>query len=84
MKPQNEEELRMSVSTDEIENGATVYEENGFVDRDDYLQNLSDEYNLPIETVYEIAVSLGEIEDFDQLPAELSRIEDNNDEEEED
>ena len=33
---------------------------NGYKDRDDYLQCMSDDYNVSIETVYSLADMLGE------------------------
>ena len=51
----------------------TIYIENGYKDRDDYLQSLSDEYGVSIETVYTLADVLGESEEFDGL---ISALED--------
>ena len=50
-----------------------AYIENGYKDRDDYLQSLSDEYGVSIETVYTLADVLGESEEFDGL---ISALED--------
>lgn len=44
-----------------------VYKENGFDDRNDYLEHLSEEYCVDILTVHEIADLLGQSEDFDGL-----------------
>ena len=49
-----------------------AYIENGYKDRDDYLQCLSDEYGVSIETVYSLADML-EGEEFDGL---ISALED--------
>ena len=49
-----------------------AYIQNGYKDRDDYLQSLSDEYGVPIETVYSLADML-EGEEFDGL---ISALED--------
>ena len=44
-----------------------IYRENGYADRDDYLNCLSEDYDVSIEDVYELAEILGEHEDFDGL-----------------
>ena len=44
-----------------------IYQENGYADRDDYLNCLSEDYSVSIEDVYELAEILGENEDFDGL-----------------
>jgi len=43
-----------------------IYQQNGYKDRDDYLQCLADDYNLPLEFVYNLAEML-EGEEFDGL-----------------
>ena len=53
-----------------------VYIQNGYKDRDDYLQCMSDDYGVPIETVYSLADVLGESEDFDGLVSALEDAED--------
>ena len=45
----------------------SVYTENGYKNRKDYLNSLSEEYEVDIETVYMMAGVLGEEEDFDGL-----------------
>ena len=47
--------------------GANIYQENGYADRDDYLNCLSEDYRVSIEDVYDLAEILGENEDFDGL-----------------
>ena len=44
-----------------------IYQKNGYADRDDYLNRLSEDYGVSIEDVYELAEMLGENEDFDGL-----------------
>ena len=44
-----------------------IYQENGYADRDDYLNRLSEDYSVSIEDVYDLAEILGENEDFDGL-----------------
>ena len=41
-----------------------IYQENGYADRDDYLNCLSEDYGVSIEDVYSLAEMLGEHEDF--------------------
>jgi len=43
------------------------YQENGYKDRQDYLQCLSDDYRVPLEVVQAAAEILGDNEDFDGL-----------------
>ena len=52
-----------------------IYQENGYVDRDDYLNCLSEDYGVPIEDVYSLAEMLGEHEDFDGLVRALEDAE---------
>ena len=52
-----------------------VYIQNGYKDRDDYLQCMSDDYGVPIETVYSLADMLAG-EEFDGL---ISALEDEED-----
>ena len=52
-----------------------IYQENGYADRDDYLTCLSEDYGVPIESVYSLAEMLGENEDFDGLVSALEDIE---------
>ena len=52
-----------------------IYQENGYADRDNYLTCLSEDYGVPIESVYSLAEMLGEHEDFDGLVSALEDIE---------
>ena len=52
-----------------------IYQQNGYTDRDDYLTCLSEDYGVPIESVYNLAEMLGENEDFDGLVSALEDIE---------
>lgn len=45
-----------------------VYQQNGFTSRQDYLNNLADEYG---DVVFDLADILGESEDFDGLVTSL-------------
>lgn len=49
----------------------TIYQENGYTGRADYLQYLSDYYGMDIEQVYCVADLLGKTEDFDGLVSML-------------
>ena len=48
-----------------------IYEENGYADRGAYLISLSEEYEIPLETVLLLADLYGEDEDFDGLLTSL-------------
>ena len=50
-----------------------VYQENGYKNRDDYLNSLSEDYGVPIDAVLVLAEVLGPDEDFDGL---ISNLED--------
>ncbi len=45
----------------------TVYTENGYRNREDYLRHLADDYGVDLDTVKMLADLLGEQEDFDGL-----------------
>ena len=49
----------------------TIYQENGYKDRKDYLICLSEDTNMPINTVLTLAALLGPEEDFDGLVVAL-------------
>lgn len=48
-----------------------VYLENGYENREDYLNSLADDYDVNINTVHALADMLGPNEDFDGLLSEL-------------
>ena len=52
-----------------------IYQQNGYADRDDYLNCLSEDYGVSIDDVYSLAEMLGENEDFDGLVSALEDIE---------
>ena len=52
-----------------------IYQENGYADRNDYLNCLSEDYGISIEDVFSLAEMLGENEDFDGLVSALEDIE---------
>ena len=51
----------------------TMYEENGFTSRKEYLQSLAEDYDMDYEDVKMLAATLGATEDFDGL---LTALED--------
>jgi len=51
----------------------TIYEENGFTSRKEYLQSLAEDYDMDYEDVEMLAATLGATEDFDGL---LTALED--------
>ena len=52
-----------------------AYIQNGYESREHYLQCMSDDYGVPIETVYSLADMLGESEEFDGLVSALEDAE---------
>jgi len=53
----------------------SVYTDNGFQNRNEYLQNLAEEYGVDRDTVDSLADLLGESEDFDGLVSSLQDME---------
>jgi hypothetical protein len=51
-----------------------IYQKNGFIDRDDYLETLAGEFGIDRKIVDAASDLLGEVEDFDAL---VSYLEDN-------
>jgi len=51
-----------------------IYRQNGYTSRQDYLNQLAEDYVTDPETVQALATILGPEEDFDQLPAELQGL----------
>lgn len=50
---------------------STVYQDNGFENRQDYLESLAEDFGIDIEIVESLADLLGESEDFDGLVTSL-------------
>jgi len=48
-----------------------VYTDNGYINRQDYLENLSIEYDVNSDIVFNLAELLGPSEDFDGLVTTL-------------
>jgi hypothetical protein len=48
-------------------NKMSVYTENGYKNRKDYLDSLAEDYGVPLEIVYAAADLFGPEEDFDGL-----------------
>lgn len=55
----------------------SVYTDEGYKNRKDYLKNLADDYGVPVDVVFTLAQLLGPDEDFDGL---ISGLEDYADE----
>lgn len=55
----------------------SVYTDNGYKDRNDYLNTLAEDFGIDIMVVYSLASVLGESEDFDGLLSTLEDYEDN-------
>lgn len=53
----------------------SIYTENGYTDRKEYLDNLADDFGIDNGTVYALADVLGESEDFDGLVSALEDYE---------
>lgn len=53
----------------------TIYQENGYKDRQDYLECIALDYGVPIEVVISLAEVLGENEDWDALVLALEDAE---------
>ena len=52
----------------------SIYTEQGFQSRKDYLTGLAEDFGLPVATVYMAASMLGPNEDFDGLISTLEDI----------
>lgn len=52
-----------------------IYQQNGYVDRNDYIICLAEDYRVSIDDVYSLAEMLGENEDFDGLICALEDAE---------
>lgn len=53
----------------------SIYTENGYANRKDYLDSMAAEYGVDRESVYMLADVLGKSEDFDGLITELEDME---------
>jgi CRISPR/Cas system CMR-associated protein Cmr3 (group 5 of RAMP superfamily) len=45
----------------------TIYQQNGYKNREDYLNTLAEDFGVPVEEVHTLACILGPNEDFDGL-----------------
>ena len=54
----------------------SIYTENGYANRKDYLDSMAAEYGVDRESVYALASVLGKSEDFDGLVSALEDYED--------
>jgi len=53
----------------------SIYQQNGYENRKDYLECMSVDYGVPLEVVYSLSDLLGESEDFDGLIVALEDAE---------
>jgi hypothetical protein len=53
-----------------------IYEENGYANRRDYLEELAAQYGVPLYKVWAVAKLLGPEEDFDGLVSSVQDMED--------
>lgn len=53
----------------------SIYQENGFENRKDYLLSLADDFGIDVQTVFALASILGSTEDFDGLITALEDLE---------
>ena len=54
----------------------SIYTDNGYKNRKDYLNNLADDFGVDCDTVYQLASILGADEDFDGLVSSLEDLAD--------
>lgn len=68
---------KKGVTMDKNINGhvATIYQQNGYYNRADYLRCMSEDYCVPLDTVKVLADILGPNEDFDGLVNALENVE---------
>ena len=52
----------------------SIYTDEGYTSRRDYLENLADDYGVSRETVFTLAAMLGSSEDFDGLVTAVEDI----------
>lgn len=65
--------LYVQINAIRKEKRMTVYEENGFTSRKEYLKSLAEDYDMDYKDVVLLATTLGATEDFDGL---LTALED--------
>jgi hypothetical protein len=53
----------------------SIYQENGYENRRDYLTSLADDFGIDTDTVFALAGILGPSEDFDGLVTSLEDME---------
>ena len=52
----------------------SIYQDNGYNNRRDYLRDLSETYGIDLQTVFALADILGPTEDFDGLVTSLEDL----------
>lgn len=53
----------------------SIYKDKGYINREDYLETMADDYGVDNEVIYCLADLLGEDEDFDGLVCALEDYE---------
>ena len=53
-----------------------VYQENGYLNRNQYIEELAEDYDLPVRKVKKLANMLGPEEDFDMLVSMVEELAD--------
>jgi hypothetical protein len=70
--------LGNSTYTSKLNGGfMSIYTDDGYLNRKDYLNSLADDYGIDRQTVYSLASILGSNDDFDGLITSLEDILDN-------
>jgi len=64
-----------AIEAQEIADNMELYLEYGAESRAEYLANLAEEYDVPLDTVQALADVLGPLEDFDGLVTSLEDME---------
>ena len=54
---------------------SNIYQEHGFENRKEYLEDLADQFGVSVQTVFDLASILGRSEDFDGLVTSLEDVE---------
>ena len=54
---------------------SNIYQEHGFENRKEYLEDLADQFGVSVQTVFDLASFLGRSEDFDGLVTSLEDVE---------
>lgn len=55
---------------------SNIYVKNGYLTRGHYLECLAEDYNVDLDSVFELAMILGKNEDFDALVSHVQEMAD--------